>query len=577
MSSPFNLKLFGRAVNHLKGGLKQRLGSAVLPAGMVLSTQPQRILAHPKTGQLILQGMAIQPKEGMYSVFSMEGVEILVRYSKILAYTLPSAPVWKDTEMVYVSPKLDALSLHKGANFTIFVGRVHYLVTVIERLTPSKSATVERTRPVPEESNSDTDSDGILLINSPSTAHSPEQSFDRTLEDQMRQLQEEHTPFLSPKMTTHQQLRTPPTANPAPRNSIPRSPIFTDPFEPRLRNDRSFADTTSEPNVTESTPIPPQTPVHLVPHGSFSSRILPTPVSPCDLKDSKNRSKREIGRLPTASEMTKQTPTKKESRKTPPSLKQRPNIPLSEYRTRPDINGKKCAEPVSHPQALRGKSRTPNPSAYGSHSSYRTGSSGLLNHVEAVTSKTHSTYGSRKYTSKIKSRSSRPNMKANEERWSAQPGKESRLKVPSTQRSASSSRIRSADLERELSETLLLTPKFQELQIVIKEDLYFTCNGDSQAQPAQQYPPSRKESSPSPLLRTANDEIVDPNSIPRNMPRIGASRRNLTKTFGFKEEALHLAPVPSGDPLESTRTSSRFVLVFSPPTPERNKLPDRLT
>ena len=543
MSSPF--KRFGRAVNNLKGGLKQRLGSAVLPAAMVLSTQPQHILAHPKTGQLILQGMALQPKEGMYSVFSMEGVEILVRYSKILAYTLPRAPVWKDTDMVYVSPKLDALSLHKGANFTIFVGRVHYLVTVIERLAPSKSATVEPTCPLPEESNSDTDSDGILiLINSPSVAHwhSPEQRFDRIPEDQMRELQEGHTPLLSPKMATHQQPRTPPRTNPTPQNIIPRSPpIFTDPFEPKLNNDRalkqppSLANTTSETNFTAPTPNPPQTPIHLVAHGSVSSRIPPTPISPCDLKDRKNRSKREIGCLPTTDERAKQSPTKSESRKNHPLLKQRPNLPLSEYRARTDINEEKRTETVPRPQALRRKSRTSNPRVYGSHSSYQTGSSNLLNHVEAVTSKTHPTDGSRKYTSKGKSRSSRANMNANEERWSVQSGEESRLKIPSTQRSVSSSRIRSADLERELNETLLLTPKFEELQIVIKEDLCFSCNGDSQAQPApQQCPPASKAPSPFLSVQTANDELFHPNSIPRNMPPIGAGRRNLTKTLGFR-------------------------------------------
>jgi len=129
MSSPF--KRFGRAFDNLKGGSKQ-IGSAVLPAVMLQSAHPQRILARPKTGQLILKEMTAQPEE--CSVFSMDGVEILVRYSKILAYTLSQAPPWKDTEMVYVSPKLDALNLHKGASFTVFVGCVHYLVTVIERL-----------------------------------------------------------------------------------------------------------------------------------------------------------------------------------------------------------------------------------------------------------------------------------------------------------------------------------------------------------------------------------------------------------------------------------------------------------
>ena len=101
---------------------------------MLQSAHPQCILAHPQTGQLILEEVTVQPEEGMYSVFSMDGVEILVKYSKILVYTLPQAPSWKETEMVYVSPKLDALNLRKGASFTVFVGYVHYLVTVIERL-----------------------------------------------------------------------------------------------------------------------------------------------------------------------------------------------------------------------------------------------------------------------------------------------------------------------------------------------------------------------------------------------------------------------------------------------------------
>ena len=52
---------------------------------MLQSAHPQCILAHPQTGQLILKEVAVQPEEGMYSVFSMGGVEILVKYSKIPA------------------------------------------------------------------------------------------------------------------------------------------------------------------------------------------------------------------------------------------------------------------------------------------------------------------------------------------------------------------------------------------------------------------------------------------------------------------------------------------------------------
>jgi hypothetical protein len=497
MSSPF--KRFGRAFDNFKGGLKQ-IGSAALPVGMVQSAQPQRILAHPQTGQLILKGMTIQPEEGMYSVFYVDDIEILVRYGKILAYTLPQAPSWKDTEMVYVSPKLDALNLHKGASFTVFVGRVHYLVTVIERLAKTLP---KYTRPSEE-----------------------------LLEDQAPQLQQEHTQILRRKVTAPHT----PRMNPDPQDTLLRS-------EPQSSNDKvlkrsaNLTNTMDEIKFTQPTPIPPKTPKYnSLAHGIASSRVPPTPISPLNLKDRTNQSKRETEDLPTRAEMAKQSgiiTMKSESRKTSPLTKQLPSLPLSEYPPT-DINGEDRTEPTSSPQASRSTSTTSLVSTYSSEQDY----GNYLNHAEAVTSKTYSTEGSRKRTSKRKSTSSTLNLNTNEGTRSRQSGKKPLSKIPLRQR--------------------FVKPTVEQSQIV---DEYFVRNGCiqySQTQPGfQQSPPTRKVSSPLPPLRNANDEIVEPNSIPSNMLPIGAGRINLSETHGLRD-------VPVAGPSRSTRTTHLYSGVPSP-------------
>lgn len=444
MSSPF--KRFGRAFGNFKGGLKQ-IGSAVLPAGMVQSVQPQRILAHPQTGQLILNGMTIQPEEGMYSVFSMDGVEIPVRYSKILAYTLPQAPSWKDTEMVYVSPKLDALNLDKGASFTVFVGRVHYLVTVIERLAKTLP---EYTRPSEEQSSID----DTVIIDRPTAADFS--IHHGILEDQTRELQRDYTQILRRKVTAP---RTP-RMNPAPQNTLPRSPLGSissplrphvddlgtrlrsspDPFEPKLSNGKALkqlanlTNTMDETKFAKPTPIFPKTPKynHLT-YGSASSRFPPTPISPLNLKDRISRSKRKTEGLLTTNEMAKESSIntmKLESRKAPPLFKQLPSLPLFEYPPT-DLNGEDHTQPASSPQSSRSTSMTSLASIHGTYSSERDHRN-YLNHAEGVTSKTHLTDGYWKRTSN--------RLNTNEGTRSAQLGKrQSKIPTP-TQGFVSSSR-----------------------------------------------------------------------------------------------------------------------------------------
>lgn len=215
---------------------------------------------------------------------------------------------------------------------------------------------------------------------------------------------------------------------------------------------------------------------------------------------------------------------KSEGRKTSPLSKQLLSLPLFAYGTPRDPSGEYRTEfePTASPQTLRSTSRTSLASAHGTFSSEEDYGNNL-NHAEVVTSKTHSTDGSWKRTSKIKSTSSRatPNPNTHEGMRSAQSKNKPLSNIPLTQDFVSLSR--KAELERE---TILLTPKGEQPKTVLDE-YYFDGNGlqYSQTPPGiQQYPSSSKASSSLPPLRNVNDEIVEPNSFPRNMLPIGQGR-----------------------------------------------------
>ncbi|KIM37736.1 hypothetical protein M413DRAFT_13173 [Hebeloma cylindrosporum] len=525
MASPF--KRLGRAIDNLKGGMRHwRLGSAVLPAGMIQSSKPQQILAHPKTGQLILQGMTIQPKEGMYSVFSMDDVEILVRYSKVLAYRLPQAPAWKGTEMVYVSPKLDAFNLNMGASFTVFVGPVHYLVTVIERLpkAPPISPPVEHTCP-PEELNSNT-----LDIADPRP------------DDQGRQL---HSQFPLPPNVTAFQSYTAHRMDPTPQSNIERvRPTFTNPFQPIIGSENTLGQSASS---KEPIPISPKTPNNnVLTHGSALNRIPLTPISPLDLKDGINHSKKENKHRPTTDGIAKQSPTttmksqrqktspsskkasqhlfehrvrmaeqppiKSESRKTFPVPKRPQSLALSEHRPPTGIDRDNRTKPDSPGSRNEWFSSTTNASSYSNYGE-------VAIRAEADNSKTHSiaTDGSYKSPSKGKTTYSKPPPK-----------------ILPAQSSASSSR--NPYLERERNETRMLKPKLKQPQSVSISEEHHDFRGHTKEQSwnpsqhshiqrvplkSQANPLSRQGSSPLPPLHDENDEIFVPDTIQRNVLPIG--------------------------------------------------------
>ena len=211
--------------------------------------------------------------------------------------------------MVYVSPKLDALNLRKGASFTVFVGRVHYLVTVIERL----AKTLPKYTCPSEEPTSNTDD--LVIIDNPPAMDSP--THRRTLEDQTRQLEHDLRPH-TPRM------------NPVPQNTLPRSSLV--PFESKLLvgNDKALKQSANLANTMDeiqikTIPILPKTPQYnSLAYGIASSRVPPTPISPCNLKDKLNRSKRETEYIPTTNKMAKQSSIitmKSEGRKTSPLSK----------------------------------------------------------------------------------------------------------------------------------------------------------------------------------------------------------------------------------------------------------------
>lgn len=94
------------------------------------------VVVDSKTGAPKLQGQCIQPQVGMYSVLTIgEHVDIVVRYARTLPYTLPGSEDDEDLPQVtYVVPRQD---MKAGDFFTLFVGREHFMVEVIQVLPKS--------------------------------------------------------------------------------------------------------------------------------------------------------------------------------------------------------------------------------------------------------------------------------------------------------------------------------------------------------------------------------------------------------------------------------------------------------
>jgi len=90
-----------------------------------------------RTGIPRLQNQCIQPKEGMYSVLTIgDHLDVVVRYVKTLPYTLQVSSDEDCPQVTYVIPRQD---MKAGDFFTLFVGREHFMVEVIQVLSKSDS------------------------------------------------------------------------------------------------------------------------------------------------------------------------------------------------------------------------------------------------------------------------------------------------------------------------------------------------------------------------------------------------------------------------------------------------------
>ena len=79
----------------------------------------------------------IQPQVGMYSVLAIgDRLDVVVRYEKSLPYTLPVSSDQDCPPLAYVLPRQD---MKIGDSFTLFVGREHFMVLVVQILLKSSS------------------------------------------------------------------------------------------------------------------------------------------------------------------------------------------------------------------------------------------------------------------------------------------------------------------------------------------------------------------------------------------------------------------------------------------------------
>ncbi|PPQ91106.1 hypothetical protein CVT25_013145 [Psilocybe cyanescens] len=92
-------------------------------------TPSMKVVSNPITRQLIVQGNAVLPDVGMYSVVLLNGAQILVQYTQILPYVVNGADD-TDTSYAYVRPKPDVFEMKAGRYLTIFVGETHVVALI---------------------------------------------------------------------------------------------------------------------------------------------------------------------------------------------------------------------------------------------------------------------------------------------------------------------------------------------------------------------------------------------------------------------------------------------------------------
>lgn len=88
-----------------------------------------------RTGTTQVLNHCIQPQVGMYSVLAIgDRLDVVVRYEKSLPYTLPVSSDQDCPQVAYVLPRQD---MRIGDFFTLFVGREHFMVKVVQILLKS--------------------------------------------------------------------------------------------------------------------------------------------------------------------------------------------------------------------------------------------------------------------------------------------------------------------------------------------------------------------------------------------------------------------------------------------------------
>ncbi|KDR78063.1 hypothetical protein GALMADRAFT_266601 [Galerina marginata CBS 339.88] len=103
------------------------------PKNGVTASDPSVVLrANSGTGpgRLSVADDSIEPQVGMFSVLSLNGFQILVRYVQNLSPPAPKHP--DDTDYRYIRPKPGAMEVLAGKEFTVLVGNAHFLVEIVQ-------------------------------------------------------------------------------------------------------------------------------------------------------------------------------------------------------------------------------------------------------------------------------------------------------------------------------------------------------------------------------------------------------------------------------------------------------------
>ena len=194
------------------------------------------VVVDSKTGAPKLQGQCIQPQVGMYSVLTIgEHVDIVVRYERTLPYTLPGSEDEDLPQVTYVVPRQD---MKAGDFFTLFVGREHFMVEVIQVLPKSSHSSDSSEKFLDSSSKTDTSRARWQPIQPSLDVHSSE-----PLPPSTGDQQDEEIPITTPNLSP-QQTPTPVT------RPLPASPDH--PEVERVFSTTTRVDGEIVPNLTRT-------------------------------------------------------------------------------------------------------------------------------------------------------------------------------------------------------------------------------------------------------------------------------------------------------------------------------------